>query len=150
MRPAVEHILRELLPWQRGEAGTECGRPVAEFAAVLTRDQAIAKFRALGQTRATMTTCVTCAQTVDRHATWATNPAAALARVADRYVSRYCPDKKAQRRFNDELRALALLAEAHREEFEELLAGLTGAVDLRQAQAARDLKQARAAARGRR
>jgi hypothetical protein len=130
-RPAVEHILRANLPWRPGDEMTECGRPVAEFASVLTRDQAIAKFRDLGKARALMTTCVTCAQTTDRHATWETNPAAVMARHCDSYGARWSSVAGAQeRQLNDELRALALLAQAHREEFDQLLDGLTATGDL--------------------
>lgn len=136
MSLAVEHIRREPLPWRPEDEATECGRPLGEFASVITRDQAVAKFKEQGQTRAIMTTCVTCAQAVQRHATWGTDPVEVLHRYTEHF-GMWTRDTDGRRQFNNELRALALLAEAHREEFDELVASLAGAVDLFQARTAR-------------
>lgn len=139
-RPAVEHIRREPLPWRPEDESTECGRPVSEFASVITRDQAVAKFKDLGMTRATMTTCLTCAETTRRHATWATDPIEVLNRFTGQF-GRWTRDTQERERLTSELRALAMLAAAHHDEFVELVAGLAGAVDLSEARVARRLRK---------
>lgn len=118
----LEHVIRPAPPW-REEAKTECGWEVSKFARVLTRAEFTAKIRAQGRQRAAMSTCMTCLHAAGRHEDWAANPSAVLARS----VSAWCPDEAVNR----ELQALALLVEAHPEEFAETLAALATAIPLR-------------------
>lgn len=140
-RPAevIEHILRPMPPWRRDDVITECGRAASEFASVLTRDQAIAKIKAQGRRRAAMSTCMTCWETASRHAAWDQNPVEVISRECSRanwwHRQLNAPPKAVQ--FRDELRAIAALIEAHRPEFDELLAGLKDTSDLGAARAKR-------------
>ena len=76
----------------------------------------------LGKQRAALVLCMTCVSTHDRHpATWDTDPVAVMSRwlhsVAYAPFSSYSPAR-------DELVAIAALVDAHRDEFDGLLAGL--------------------------
>lgn len=128
-REPMEHIERCLLPWQ-SERLTECGKPVAEFAAVLSREEAARKFRDQGKQRAAMTTCMTCMSRGQyQPLSWEQNPAAVMQRACER--AGYYP--KEDHPMNVELRALALLVEAHRDEFDQAIRDLTAAVPLAKA-----------------
>lgn len=123
----MEHIERCILPWQ-SERLTECGKPVAEFATVLSREEAARKFREQGKQRAAMTTCMTCLNRGQyQPMTWEDNPAAVMGRACERAGFHPREDHP----MNVELRALALLVEAHRAEFDQAIADLTSAVPLR-------------------
>lgn len=124
MNDAIEHITRSAPPWRDAQGLTECGRSVNDVAAVISRDQAIRKFKDLGKTRAAMTTCITCCQTVNRSTTWEQDPVKAM----HRETSVYKPEEIAQLR--DELTAIALLIERHRADFNEIRAGLHETVRL--------------------
>lgn len=116
----LEHIERAALPW-RDERLTECGLPTAGHP-VLTRDQWIEKVRQLGKQRAAFTTCMTCWEAAQRNAAWSDDPVRAITRAAS--------DWRRKDLFADELRAIALLLDAHREEYRETLAGLGNVGDL--------------------
>lgn len=132
-RLPMEHVERCLLPWQT-ERLTECGRPVAEFAVVLTREQAIRKFREQGEQRAALTTCMTCLNRGRyQPARWEDNPAAVMARACERVG--WSP--REDHPMNVELRAIAALVRAHRAEFDGYVAGLAGTVSLDGARRAR-------------
>lgn len=127
---AIEHIIRPSLPWR--DAGlTECGRPVNDCAAVLTLDQAAAKWKKQGPTRAALTTCMTCCQTYRNWPTWEANPGGRLSRDISRYI--YGQPKPETGLLNVELRAIALLIEAHREEFDATVATIQSAAGLAEA-----------------
>jgi hypothetical protein len=117
---AVQHIMRSPLPWRPDEELTECGKPAVDFAKVISRDLAVAQHRDLGATRFAMVTCITCTQTANRWPTFDMNPVDRLLREAQR------PSPL----FKAELRALAMLAAAHPEEFTEAVADLGNTVDL--------------------
>jgi hypothetical protein len=126
MRDAMEHIERCTLPWQ-SERLTECGKPIAEFATVLSRTDAARKFREQGKQRAAMTTCMTCLNRgSDQPLSWEGDPAAVMRRACERLGWRVGQDHP----MNVELRALALLVQAHRDEFDQAIRDLTGAVSL--------------------
>jgi hypothetical protein len=116
----MEHVERAPLPW-RDETLTECGLPTAGHP-VLTRDAWTDKVRTLGQQRAAFTTCMTCWEAARRNASWAEDPVRALNRATS--------DWRRQDILADELRAIALLVDAHRDEFRETLAGLADVGDL--------------------
>lgn len=123
------HILRLQVPWRRGALLTECGM---EDDRALTAEETLAKTKELGQQRMAMLTCMTCWGTVQRYRfwddgrvqlnTWADDPVAIMDREVNR--SRWGGPKRAPSPLKDELVAIALLIEAHRDEFDELLGGL--------------------------
>lgn len=130
----VEHILRAQLPW-RADRATECGRPAADVAAWITRDQAIEKIKDQGKQRAAMTTCMTCWETASRHGTWADDPAGVIERhvVGGRWGRRQGePDLLVA-----ELRAIELLIAAHREEFDATVSSFLGTVSLTDARSSK-------------
>lgn len=117
-----DHVLRAALPWRTDKRRTECGKD-AEAVPTITRDQLVERTRKLGQQRASLFTCMTCWNTAARRpGAWAENPVA----VMDRECDPYPPDP----RLRDELLAVAALIDAHRDEFDELLAGLSATVRL--------------------
>lgn len=150
----LEHVERPQPPW-RDLHLTECGRDTATVP-VITRDQLIAKVKHQGQQRAAFTTCMTCWQRCRYTQAWDTNPVSCLMREAARYehismrralfTDRKLAPPENQRiteagRFRDELLAIAALIDAHRDEFDEFVAGLGDTVQL---DAARRAKQRRA------
>lgn len=137
MQP-VAHIARPDLPWRAPAGLTECGRPVAEFAEVWTRDAAIAKARDLGKTRVAMICCITCMQTASRHPHWDRSPSAVMARQIERVSSWRIGDEERDL-LDRELRGIAALIEAHREEFDQLV-GVVNIEELRKARARRRLR----------
>lgn len=122
----ITHIIRSNVPW-RSEVVTECGLDATKHPA-WSRDEAIAKARELGAQRFSLFVCMNCKSTAERHATWAQDPASCLSRYTEKYQIRWRGESPEARLFNDELRAIALLVEAHRAEFDDLVAGL-GATD---------------------
>lgn len=114
-KPAVDHVMRDPLPW-RDVALTECG--LVPGANTLSRDQFAARINDLGQQRAAMVTCMTCFNTVRNWPTWLQDPAKRLARDA------YRPSGPEYEQLNSELIAMAALVEAHRDEFDAMMAGL--------------------------
>jgi hypothetical protein len=119
----LQHVLRPMLPW-RNEHLTECGKTPNEHA--LTRDAFIAKVRQQGKKRAAMTTCMTCFETAQRWPDWNANPVAVLAREVKGVT--YWGEAAHEAPLRDELRAIALLIEAHPEEFAGTLAALKNTV----------------------
>jgi hypothetical protein len=139
-RLPMEHIERCMLPWQ-SERLTECGKHVEEFAVVLTREQAARKFREQGQQRAALTTCITCMNRGQyQPLSWGSNPAAVMSRACDHAGWRPGDDHP----MNVELRALALLVEAHRDEFDEAVAALKDSASFAAARRARATQRRRA------
>jgi len=134
-RPAavLDHIERVPLPWREGEPGlTECGKPVAAVSAFLSHDEAREKFKAQGQQRAAMSTCMTCASAADRRwsASWAASPHQVVARWLNEGGRPWGHPPSGDGRIDRELRAIALLVEAHRPEFDGLMAGFGAAPSL--------------------
>lgn len=115
-----DHVIRAMLPW-RTEQFTECGRPVADVASVITVDQLKWRVKDYGQQRTAFTICMTCwsasGHQPDR---FDDDPAAVLIREYQRQGTRAVAN---------EVRAVAALISAHRDEFDALLTGLDGAAD---------------------
>jgi hypothetical protein len=128
----ITHIERPSLPW-RPERKTECGLDVTRHA-TWTRDEAVEIGKKLGRQRFSMHVCMTCMGTAERHATWEVDPASCLVRHASQMtLTRWGRSKSAtdeQRHFADELRAIAALIEAHRDEFDALILSYGEVVDL--------------------
>lgn len=149
MKDPVDHIGRPPLPW-RDSALTECGRPINDVAKVVSRDEAVARWKDQGAARAAYTLCMTCVQTADRHrSTWETSPIARFMRECEelQWVTRLgrrnagpdTPDPREQRAdlVTRELRAIAMLIEAHRDEFDAAVAGQVETLSLDKAREAK-------------
>lgn len=113
----VDHIVRPPLPWRHQQTLTECGLTIEPGRRIITRDELVTRVNNIGQRRAVFTTCMTCWDTAQRWATWEKDPVQAIAREAG-------PWYRNTAALRDELIALATLVEAHRDEFDDILAGL--------------------------
>ena len=128
-----DHVIRATLPW-RSEQLTECGRALADVASFISRDDLIARVKADGKTRTAFTVCITCWSTASDRRTekWETEPIAVIGREAERcgmgrtYASP-TPDRE---RLTHELHAIAALVAAHRDEFDDYIAGLANTTNL--------------------
>lgn len=151
----IEHVQRPQPPWRLDTAPlTECGR-LSGQSTVISRDELIAKVKRLGQQRAAFTTCMTCWDKCRTNAGWDVDPVECLMREAARYqwatrYHRWHPDEEASAktaaglRFRDELLAIAVLIDAHRDEFEQLVSGIGDAVRLDEKRQARRVAGRRA------
>ena len=137
----LEHVKRGHPPWRAAPGLTECGRNAGAYP-VLDRDEFLAKIAEQGVQRAAMSTCMSCWHTVKRHSTWAISPQAVLSRECNELFGQR-PDAL----IDCELRAIALLIEAHRGEFDELLASLSETVSIVDAIQTRRAKKALAKGR---
>lgn len=119
MTEPLDHVLRPALPWRdQNDVKTECGRALVGLS-VLSRDAAQVKWKKQGQARAALTTCMTCLQTAQRWPSWDEDPARSLGR--EHLGAMWA---EGDPRLNRELRAIALLIDAHREEFDATVRGL--------------------------
>jgi hypothetical protein len=138
----VDHITRAVLPWRTSADLTECGKPVAELAGrLVTRDEAAARIKRIGQQRAAFSLCMTCASTSDRHRNrhgHTEDAVAAVARATGSVWAAYpppldreeTPQWRERNRLSAEFEALAALVAAHREEFDGYLSGREQTVSL--------------------
>lgn len=115
----LKHIRRPPLPWRESHL-TECGRPVAHLPDVVEWDDARRLAREYGQHRFAMVFCMICTSTTQRWSTWESDPLDRLFR------ERRGDEEQIQR----ELRVIAALVAAHRDEFDEAMAGLDAVGDL--------------------
>jgi hypothetical protein len=134
VKTVVDHIRRTDLPW-RSNALTECGRPVDDCTTVITRAEAVTRWNELGAQRASFTLCMTCKDTANRWPTWDDSPAGAMARECAGYDYRWGRGDKPA--IDHDLRAAAILIEAHGDEFNEILAGVRDTTGLAAARANR-------------
>jgi hypothetical protein len=123
MKEPVDHVLRPQLPWRQGDGAiTECGYDASQVK-TLTREEYFQRVRDMGQQRASLLTCMTCADTAKRWGTWNDDPGRAL----DREITWECGGSYWRNRddrgfrLRDELLAIAALIEAHRDEFDVLM-----------------------------
>lgn len=117
----LDHIMRPDLPW-RVAVTTECGKAAKNVKSVIGREAFNERLKKYGRQRTAFTVCMTCAATANRWADFRLNPVDALRREV--YGGR------TEDQFEDELRAIAALVEAHREEFDQYLSGLKQTVQL--------------------
>lgn len=126
MSEPMEHISRPALPWHDGPTKTECGRPISEFASVISLDEANAKFKRLGKQRGAMSTCMTCVSTAGRYRHHSASsvpvetdrrPIAVLLREWEGAAWGDKPEVEA------EYEAICAVVLAHLDEFREYLAG---------------------------
>ena len=122
---ALDHVARPNLPW-RHDVLTECGLTEMSAQRVLTRAAFEDKVKRQGKTRSAMTTCMTCWQTASRWKDWSQAPSEVMRREMPAWSSPLHPHN----RLDAELRAIAALIEAHREEFDGFLRGLAATSDL--------------------
>lgn len=115
MREPVDHILRPQMPWRTDAGITECGFDASKVA-TLTRDQFFARLKDFGKQRTAMVTCMTCSDTATRWGTWEDDPRRAMEREIQWETAWRRSDRGEQLR--DELVAIAMLIDAHREEFD--------------------------------
>lgn len=118
MKEPVDHILRPRLPWRNNDGAiTECGYDASKVK-TLTREEYLQRRKELGQQRCALLTCMTCAGTAQRHATWEQDPRLALRREIEWEAPgwRGAGDRNGTR-LRDELLAIAALIEAYRDEF---------------------------------
>ena len=128
----IVHVRRPGLPWRPEHGRTECGLPVTGQP-VITREEFLEKLKMQGERRARVTTCQTCLDTARRWPSWEEDPVQCLARERDHWGTR----GKYQELFRREVVALAVLAQRHRTEFEELLADQAATVPIAEGAAVR-------------
>lgn len=124
MKEPVDHILRPSLPWRHGEGAiTECGYDASKVK-TLTRDEFLQRLKELGQQRTALLTCMTCSDTARRWGAWSDDPRLAMSREIEwERGGRYSyPRNDRGERLKDELLAIEALIEAHREEFDGIIA----------------------------
>lgn len=120
MKEPVDHILRPQLPWRRDGGITECGYN-AEKVSTLSRPEYFDRVKTMGQQRAAMVTCMTCAQTASRWSIWEDEPRHAIQREIEwegHGSYRWGRSDDRGTRMRDELLAIAALIETHRDEFD--------------------------------
>lgn len=129
----LDHVAREPLPWRDREEGlTECGRPLKSCQS-LTLEQMREKVKAQGERRASLSSCMTCWETSRRYEyqrEWRKN-VHPIFQAVQREIERVKIEHSV--RLGREFHALALLAEAHREEFDAILRDMNDAIDIRSA-----------------
>lgn len=114
------HVRRPDLPWRQSRM-VECGKMTAEVKKVLSRDEALALIARDGIQRASYGLCMTCLNGARQYPDWAQDPIRALSRE---FFGVTDPA------FQDELRAIAALIGAHREEFDTFMTDINDTVDL--------------------
>lgn len=131
MKEPVDHIERPRLPWRSDDESwmTECGYSVLKVKTI-TREAFAKRLKEYGQQRTAILTCMTCIQAAQRWSTWKEDPRQALDReIAWEGCGRYSRDERGTR-LRNELRAIELLINRHREEFDWILFEVSTVVDL--------------------
>lgn len=134
------------MPW-RSEHLTECGRDLSDVAAAINQQQLTARIKEHGKQRTAFTVCMTCWTTASSHReTWESDPIAVLYRETQRAGAALVSPSSARPErvmLTAELRAIAALIEAHRDEFDQYIAGLAETANLDAARRQRNSKQHR-------
>lgn len=119
MKEPVDHIIRPSLPWRRDIGITECGYDASKVKAI-TRQAFFEREKNLGKQRCAMLTCMTCSDTTKRYGTWEDDPRAAIGREVTWERGEYWGRGRNDRGtlLKEELLAIEVLIEAHREEFD--------------------------------
>ena len=125
-----DHVARPNVPW-RTDRFTQCGQHIDDVASVLSLADLESRIQRDGHAQTVITMCRTCWDSRDT-ARWESNPVGVVAREAVRVGigSREPSTRPEARRFNDELRAIAALIEAHRSEFDAYLNELDASTHL--------------------
>jgi hypothetical protein len=117
MSDPITHVLRAPLPWRPAKL-TECGLTAKDHPTI-TVDEFVAKVNREGKQRASYSTCMTCWNTARRHFGEACYKDSPLER--EMQWSRMHRNGDAHPNVNDELAAIAMLVNRHRQEFDELV-----------------------------
>lgn len=133
MADPLQHVLRPPIPWRPADERTECGLPANSYP-TWSRDELIVQAKRLGKTRTYMICCVTCLDTAQRHPTWDEDPVSFIGRLV---THRWGKNTAERDRFTRELRAMAALVAAHRDEFDAAVSGLADTTDLDERRKAR-------------
>lgn len=107
----LDHVERPQPPWRRLHL-TECGLPANSYPTI-TREELARRHKKQGLQRTAMTVCMPCLTAAQRWPTWGEDPIAALGRETAR--------TKDKARFRDELLAIALLIQEHKDEFDSIV-----------------------------
>jgi hypothetical protein len=119
MKEAVDHILRIPLPWRdQDEATTECGKHKDEVK-VINREEFKKRLTDLGKQRSAMITCMTCIETVARWSLSDQDIRSVLGREIEWEGGGAYWRSRTDRgiRLKDELEAIAVIVDRHRDEF---------------------------------
>lgn len=137
---AKQHIRRVQLPWRDDPGLTECGLDAAKFETV-NYDDFADKLKEQGQARASLSTCMTCWQTMDRYrGYWSAGKrdfrTPSLIQVLDRELSRHVShwshrEESAGRRLRHELEAMVQMVAMDRLTFEGIIAELEATVEIK-------------------
>lgn len=118
----LAHIARDPLPWRAdGDNDTECGKPISEFAKVITFAEAEALRKKHGVQRAAFLLCMNCNDTTRRYGFASPTGQGTFDEEPTARISREFGRRREQ--MDRELRALAELARVHRREFNDLMEG---------------------------
>lgn len=135
----LHHVEGSPLPWQ--PAGlTECGLDAAGVP-TWTRAESVAQRKRMGRQRYSLFVCQRCSNAADRHLTWDEDPSSCMGHHASGL--RWSSNPERAERFNAELRAIAALVEAHRDEFDEAVDGLLAMASLDELRKAKLARQRR-------
>lgn len=121
-----DHIIRADLPWRKAEL-TECGRNINSVKGWTTMADIADRVKRLGKQRTAFTVCMTCYSTGWNYQNWEQDPIDVMRRHCVRYGRDSVADNA---KLRDELRAVAALIEAHRDEFDGFIEDLAGTIDL--------------------
>ena len=134
----LTHIARTPLPW-RIATKTVCGKPIANYPTerVVGLADAVAMQRRMGTQRFVLAICMTCAHNVGKWAEWDADPMRRMEREVTGGGFR-----KIEPIVEHELRAIAALIAAHRDEFDATVesyasGGIVSMSDLRKQRAAK-------------
>lgn len=111
----VRHLARPALPW-RASPLTRCGRLISELGE--GQIVSLAQAKKLVKQRQADLVCITCLQHVNDWPEWGTNPGGLLHQYTR--TGAWGPARDGW--LTDDLRAIAALIEAHRDEFDALVA----------------------------
>lgn len=125
----VDHIERPSLPWRKHEEClTECGILAIKIR-TLTRNDFQRRLKEWGDHRTAITTCMTCVDAARRWTDWETDPRQALEREINWEGCGRWQRNSRGTRLRDELKAIAVLIQSHKEEFVEVFHRIQNTVD---------------------
>lgn len=125
-----EHVLREPIPWRTvAETLTECGLPSSSYPTI-TLDEMKEKVKRQGQQRAAMSSCMSCWTAASRNVRRGEEEDPILAVIVRAVGRDHWRETPGSIRLSREFRAMAMLAERHREEFDVLVVEMEGATNL--------------------
>lgn len=144
MSDPLDHIGRTMVPWRNSiDALTECGKRCADVESVIDLDALAARWRKLGQKRTALTVCMVCFGKVQyagrlRTDSWHDDPCSVLLRELQRVLRGRGEQTRADRDLlARELFALGLLADDHRDEFDDAVDAKGDTISLREFRASK-------------